>query len=215
MSCSFPQGAHPYDTLLDDYEPVLTTVDIQAIFKVLRPAQVAPLHAIAGKPRIDDAVLPLYAASEFWSSRGSGHRVRVRLDTRPADKSTHRLRRPSRRTTCASRRASWSATRSRFVRHAPRDRARALCVDRVHRRTRSRRCVARCTSRRAGCGKPRTLAPVLEHFVQFVSLQGQLKSVSSERLIAPPKVPPHPRRNTEATYNPAHHDARRAERSRS
>jgi carboxypeptidase Taq len=53
----FPKGAHPYDTLLDDYEPGLTTADIQAIFKVLRPAQVALLQRIAGKPRIDDAVL--------------------------------------------------------------------------------------------------------------------------------------------------------------
>ena len=53
----FPPGAHPYDTLLDDYEPGLTTADVQAIFTVLRPAQVALLKAIAARPRIDDAVL--------------------------------------------------------------------------------------------------------------------------------------------------------------
>jgi carboxypeptidase Taq len=53
----FPAGAHPYDTLLDDYEPGLTTADVQAIFKVLRPAQVTLLKAIAARPRIDDSVL--------------------------------------------------------------------------------------------------------------------------------------------------------------
>jgi carboxypeptidase Taq len=53
----FPPGAHPYDTLLDDYEPGLTAADVQAVFNVLRPAQVALLKAIAARPRIDDAVL--------------------------------------------------------------------------------------------------------------------------------------------------------------
>ena len=53
----FPPAAHPYDTLLDDYEPGLTTADVQAIFKVLRPAQVALLKSIAARPRIDDALL--------------------------------------------------------------------------------------------------------------------------------------------------------------
>ena len=62
----FPPAAHPYDTLLDDYEPGLATADVQAIFKVLRPAQVTLLKSIAARPRIDDAVLRQpYAESEL------------------------------------------------------------------------------------------------------------------------------------------------------
>ncbi len=53
----FPAGAHPYDTLLDDYEPGMTTAEVRAIFDVVRPAQIALLKAIAARPQVDDAVL--------------------------------------------------------------------------------------------------------------------------------------------------------------
>jgi carboxypeptidase Taq len=42
---------HPYDALLNLYEPEMTAAEAQAIFDVLRPAQVAMVKAIAGKPK--------------------------------------------------------------------------------------------------------------------------------------------------------------------
>lgn len=53
----FPKGDHPYDTLLDDYEPGLTTAEVKAVFDVVRPRQVALLRRIAGRPQVDDTVL--------------------------------------------------------------------------------------------------------------------------------------------------------------
>src|SRR5207248_7017825 len=41
---------HPYDALLDGYEPGLTTAETRRIFEVLRPAQVALAQSIARKP---------------------------------------------------------------------------------------------------------------------------------------------------------------------
>lgn len=42
---------HPYDALLNLYEPDMKTAEVQAIFDVLRPAQVDLVKAIGGKPR--------------------------------------------------------------------------------------------------------------------------------------------------------------------
>jgi carboxypeptidase Taq len=42
---------HPYDALLDDYEPGMTTADVQRIFDQLRLAQVALAQQIAARPR--------------------------------------------------------------------------------------------------------------------------------------------------------------------
>ena len=53
----FPGGAHPYDALLDDYEPGMTTAAVKAVFEVVRPKQIALLKAIAARPQVDDAVL--------------------------------------------------------------------------------------------------------------------------------------------------------------
>jgi len=53
----FPGSAHPYDVLLDDYEPGMTTADVKAVFDVVRPRQVALIQAIAARPPVDDAVL--------------------------------------------------------------------------------------------------------------------------------------------------------------
>ncbi len=36
----FPPADHPYDILLDDYEPGMKTADVKAIFDPLRPRQV-------------------------------------------------------------------------------------------------------------------------------------------------------------------------------
>jgi carboxypeptidase Taq len=53
----FPPADHPYDTLLDNYEPGMKTADVQAIFKAMRTKQVELLHAIAGRPQVDDKFL--------------------------------------------------------------------------------------------------------------------------------------------------------------
>jgi len=48
---------HIYDPLLDDFEPGLKTRDVKAIFDLLRPQQVALVHAIAQKPQVDSSFL--------------------------------------------------------------------------------------------------------------------------------------------------------------
>jgi carboxypeptidase Taq len=53
----FPNFIHPYDALLDDFEPNMRTVDVKAIFDGLRPRQVELIKAIAGKPQVDDSFL--------------------------------------------------------------------------------------------------------------------------------------------------------------
>jgi carboxypeptidase Taq len=53
----FPAPAHPYDVLLDDFEPGALTSDVEAIFGALRPRQVALLRAIRGRPSVDDGFL--------------------------------------------------------------------------------------------------------------------------------------------------------------
>jgi carboxypeptidase Taq len=53
----FPTGDHPYDTLLDDYEPGMKTADVQAIFDGLRPKQVKLIKAIASSKQVKDDFL--------------------------------------------------------------------------------------------------------------------------------------------------------------
>jgi carboxypeptidase Taq len=53
----FPPADHPYDTLLDDFEPGMKTAEVQAIFNPLRTKQVALIKAIAAKKQVDDSFL--------------------------------------------------------------------------------------------------------------------------------------------------------------
>jgi carboxypeptidase Taq len=53
----FPPSDHPYDTLLDIYEPGMKTADVKTIFEALRPQQVELVKAIASKPQVDDSFL--------------------------------------------------------------------------------------------------------------------------------------------------------------
>jgi len=53
----FPPADHPYDVLLDDYEPGMKTADVQAIFGVLRPRQVELIKSIASRPQVNDKFL--------------------------------------------------------------------------------------------------------------------------------------------------------------
>ena len=53
----FPPADHPYDTLLDDYEPGMKTADVKQIFDGLRPKQVKLLKAIASAKQVKDDFL--------------------------------------------------------------------------------------------------------------------------------------------------------------
>ena len=63
----FPPADHPYDTLLDDYEPGMKTADVRAIFDGLRPKQVELIKAIASRPQINDKFLhKKYNEQKVW-----------------------------------------------------------------------------------------------------------------------------------------------------
>jgi carboxypeptidase Taq len=53
----FPNFDHPYDALLDDFEPGMKTADVKVIFEGLRPKLVKLIKAIAAKPQVDDSFL--------------------------------------------------------------------------------------------------------------------------------------------------------------
>ena len=53
----FPEFDHPYDALLDQFEPGMKTEEVKAIFEALRPQQVELIKAIAGQPEVDDSFL--------------------------------------------------------------------------------------------------------------------------------------------------------------
>ncbi len=53
----FPPADHPYDTLLDDYEPGMKTADVKAIFDGLRPKQVKLIKSIARSKQVKDDFL--------------------------------------------------------------------------------------------------------------------------------------------------------------
>jgi carboxypeptidase Taq len=48
----FPPADHPYDTLLDDYEPGMKTADVKVIFDGLRPKQVELIRAITSRKQV-------------------------------------------------------------------------------------------------------------------------------------------------------------------
>ena len=63
----FPDTEHPYDALVDEFEPGLTTREIREIFALLRTRQVALIREIAERPQVDDGFLKQpYAEKELW-----------------------------------------------------------------------------------------------------------------------------------------------------
>jgi len=48
----FPPADHPYDTLLDDYEPGMKTAEVKAIFDSLRPPQVELIKQITAAKQV-------------------------------------------------------------------------------------------------------------------------------------------------------------------
>ncbi|MFN2298299.1 MAG: carboxypeptidase M32 [Anaerolineales bacterium] len=53
----FPPSEHPYDILLDDFDPGLKTAEVRAVFDALRPEQTALIRRIAGLEPPDDSFL--------------------------------------------------------------------------------------------------------------------------------------------------------------
>jgi len=53
----FPPADHPYDILLDEYEPGMKTAEVKSIFDGLRPKQVELIKAIASKDQVKDDFL--------------------------------------------------------------------------------------------------------------------------------------------------------------
>ena len=63
----FPPAEHPYDTLLDSFEPGMKTADVKHIFDELRPQQVALIRAIGQRPQVEDGFLHLaYDEKLMW-----------------------------------------------------------------------------------------------------------------------------------------------------
>jgi carboxypeptidase Taq len=46
----FPPAEHPYDVLLDEFEPGMKTADVKGLFGTLRPRQVAIIRTLAERP---------------------------------------------------------------------------------------------------------------------------------------------------------------------
>jgi carboxypeptidase Taq len=63
----FPPAEHPYDVLLDDYEPGMKTSEVKAIFEPLRTKQVELLKRIAARPQVKDSFLyKKYNEKKLW-----------------------------------------------------------------------------------------------------------------------------------------------------
>lgn len=63
----FPVGNHPYDTLLDDYEPGMKTSEVQEIFSGLRTRQVDLIKKISASKQVkDDFLHTKYNEKKVW-----------------------------------------------------------------------------------------------------------------------------------------------------
>ena len=63
----FPPADHPYDVLLDDYEPGMKTADVRRLFDSLRQRQVAIIKGVAARPApAADFLTRSYAENDIW-----------------------------------------------------------------------------------------------------------------------------------------------------
>ena len=156
----FPPAAHPYDVLLDEFEPGMTTADVREVFDVLRPRQVELIRALArtsaGGRRILRRVLRRAGDVELRRRGRSPHSAST---GRAAGRTSRCIRSPppSARTTCASRRDGSKGSRShcssgRCTRPGTVSTNRASAARTTARRSKAAPRSA-CTSRRAACGK--------------------------------------------------------------
>jgi len=64
----FPPADHPYDVMLDDYEPGMKTADVRRLFDALRPRQVAIIKKVGSRPAPADGFMKAtYAEGDLWS----------------------------------------------------------------------------------------------------------------------------------------------------
>jgi carboxypeptidase Taq len=64
----FPPADHPYDIMLDEYEPGMKTADVRRLFDALRPRQVAIIKKVASQPAPPDGFMKAtYAEGDLWS----------------------------------------------------------------------------------------------------------------------------------------------------
>jgi carboxypeptidase Taq len=64
----FPPAAHPYDILLDEFEPGMTTADVRQVFDVLRPRQVELIRSLADRPQVDAAFFDAsFGEQQMWN----------------------------------------------------------------------------------------------------------------------------------------------------
>ncbi len=64
----FPPAAHPYDVLLDDFEPGMTTSAVRTVFDVLRPRQVELIRAIGERPQVDAGFFSTsFGEQDMWA----------------------------------------------------------------------------------------------------------------------------------------------------
>lgn len=63
----FPPADHPYDVLLDDYEPGMKTAEVREIFSTLRPKQVELIKKISATKQPNDKFLQKkYTEAKVW-----------------------------------------------------------------------------------------------------------------------------------------------------
>jgi carboxypeptidase Taq len=63
----FPPADHPYDVLLDDFEPGMKTSEVKEIFGSLRPKQVELIKAIAASKQVkDDFLHKSFPEKKVW-----------------------------------------------------------------------------------------------------------------------------------------------------
>lgn len=63
----FPPADHPYDTLLDDYEPGMKTAEVREIFGNLRPKQVSLIKAISESKQVkNDFLKKSFNEKKVW-----------------------------------------------------------------------------------------------------------------------------------------------------
>ncbi|MDP1546522.1 MAG: carboxypeptidase M32 [Anaerolineales bacterium] len=64
----FPPADHPYDVLLDDFEPGMKTSEVKEIFGNLRPKQVELIKAIAGSKQVEaDFLHKKFPEKKVWN----------------------------------------------------------------------------------------------------------------------------------------------------
>jgi carboxypeptidase Taq len=64
----FPPADHPYDVLLDEYEPGMKTADVKQLFGQLRPRQVALIRRLADRPAPAHGFLSAsYSEADLWA----------------------------------------------------------------------------------------------------------------------------------------------------